>query len=185
MTRDMGAPDKPTGLSQAEPVSRLGPSGFDPSRWPYTRAALARLKAAFQDWRATVMLRKHGAQLRTDRIIRRKSDGTWWIPGAPQSLGYAMLGLFTKRRLDFHFYRVRDWRGVLIASRRVFWLAQSGKFDLLINCPHYQLPPWPMDIECRKIDAAIATEARRAETENTGSVHDGPVRRTSPKGPSA
>jgi hypothetical protein len=27
-----GRVGKPTGLSQAEPVSRLGPSGFDPSR---------------------------------------------------------------------------------------------------------------------------------------------------------
>lgn len=32
MTKDVGRVPDGTGLSQAEPVSRLGPSGFDPSR---------------------------------------------------------------------------------------------------------------------------------------------------------
>lgn len=36
---DSGRVPDGTGLSQAEPVSRLGPSGFDPSRWqPITTA---------------------------------------------------------------------------------------------------------------------------------------------------
>jgi hypothetical protein len=36
--QDTGASVSPTGLSQAEPVSRLGPTGFDPSRRPLLEA---------------------------------------------------------------------------------------------------------------------------------------------------
>ena len=46
----MGASAKPTGLSQAEPVARLGPAGFDPSRWQVGDI----LRADGDIWRVTV-----------------------------------------------------------------------------------------------------------------------------------
>jgi hypothetical protein len=41
---------------------------------------------------------------------------------------------------------------LLIASRRVFWMPQSGEFELLYDCTLFVLPPWPELTECRKID---------------------------------
>ena len=46
--------DAATGLSQAEPASRLGPSGFDPSRWNDLCCAMANARYALEFWEREV-----------------------------------------------------------------------------------------------------------------------------------
>ena len=138
--KSMGASAEPTGLSQAEPVSRLGPPGFDPSRW-MRRAGLHR------DWlmesvtleSAAIMGRHYGAR------------EEWGKP----------VGCFcwTKEtwRDEWDCDSETKAIGILFANGRVMDMrfGKSGTRTSFYSAP------------------AIATEARRAETENTGSVHEG------------
>lgn len=55
---DLGRVGKPTGLSQAEPASRLGPSGFDPSRFASAEAEIAWLRNQLQIERALAAERR-------------------------------------------------------------------------------------------------------------------------------
>lgn len=85
-------------------------------------------------------------------FVRRKADGTLWAAGSPQSLSYAMAGLFNGRA-HFHFQRVRIWKGLPIVSRKVFWRPEGGEFNVLETGGAFLLPPWPVPVECAKIDA--------------------------------
>ena len=72
-----------------------------------------------------------------------------------------MRGLFKKEQAigeGFHFYRVRMWQGVLVASRKVFWLARSGEFELLEKAGVYRTHGFDEQTECRLIDAKIAKD---------------------------
>jgi hypothetical protein len=51
--KDVGRVGKPTGLSQAEPQERLGPSGFDPSRVEQVLSAFRDLDAQAASHRRT------------------------------------------------------------------------------------------------------------------------------------
>jgi hypothetical protein len=113
------------------------------------------IAAFLADWQLARYLARRCTK-RTERwLIRRRSDGTLWAGGTAQNFAYAMRGLFIKRRLTFHFWRVREWRGLHIASRRVFWIpAGEAEFDLIAsNATQFVLPPWPEAVECAKIDA--------------------------------
>lgn len=90
-------------------------------------------------------------------LCRRKSDGSLWAASAPQNFAYAMRGLFLRKRADsFHFVRARIWNGVPVISPRVFWLPNSGEFEVLKESLSFWLPPWPETVECMKIDRALA-----------------------------
>lgn len=131
--------------------------------FPETRAAWARLMAAiagcWEAWRVARYLGRRCTYRDARRLIRRNSDGTLWAPGCPQNFAYAMADLLVRfpPRSSFHFYRVREWRGVWVASRKVFWNPQGGEFTLLFDDGLFELPPWPEGVECDKID-----ERRRA-----------------------
>jgi hypothetical protein len=137
--------------------------------FPETVRAWARLKAAIADcwelWRVARYLERRTEKRAGQRLIRRIADGTYWAPGSPQNFAYAMRGLFVRGRCDeFHFYRLREWRGLWVASRKVFWKAASGEFTLLADATVFALPPWPEAVECAKIDAIARIEARSDET---------------------
>ena len=142
------------------------------TQFPETQRAWKRLKVAVADcwgvWRVARYLERRCDKRPDSRLIRRKADGTLWAAGSPQNFAYAMRGLVASmagRRVDsFHFYRVREWRGLLVAAKRVFWLPQSGEFDVLFDATLFVLPPWPEEIECAKIDAAQGMPTQRAET---------------------
>jgi hypothetical protein len=115
------------------------------------------LKALVSDWQLARFLERR-AQRRDDGwLIRRESDGSTWTAGSAQNLGYAMRAMFSRNpRDDFHFYRVRRWHGLLIASRKVFWRPDSvTQFRLICRATMFQLEPWPVIVECRKIDAVL------------------------------
>lgn len=126
-----------------------------------TRAAGRRevmdwLREIWFDWRLAVFLRRKTTKRTGKQLIQRKSDGSLWIAGCPQNIGYAMRGLFNKNP-GWHFYRARKWRGLFIASRRVFWLPNSGEFTWPQNVTAFLLPPWPENVECRLIDSRLPT----------------------------
>lgn len=83
-------------------------------------------------------------------IIRRKSDCTLWAASSPQNFGLAMSGL-TARKSQWHFVRLREWRGLLIAAPRVFWMPHRGEFELLFNATAFWLPKWSEQVESQKI----------------------------------
>jgi hypothetical protein len=78
-----------------------------------------------------------------------------FAPGAPQNFAYAMRGLFVRE--SYHFYRVREWHGILVASRKVFWNPTSSReFAFAFKSTRFDLPPLPEVVECRKIDEIAA-----------------------------
>lgn len=93
------------------------------------------------------------------RLVRRRSDMTLWAVWHPQSVRYAMRGLFSKHpRARWHFIRVREWRGFYLASPKVFWLpADRSEFHIFSLNPSEVLlsRPLPSAIECNRIDAII------------------------------
>jgi hypothetical protein len=114
-------------------------------------------RSLWRDYLIVRALRKRGWKRSEDWVLARKSDGHLFAPGHPQNFGQAMLGLFTGKNL-FHFYRVREWHGIMIASRKVFWLPQSASdFSFKFKCSRFDLPPWPEATETLKI-----AELRRA-----------------------
>lgn len=119
------------------------------------RLGLAALAA---DWTVARLLQRRTTRV-TGRIIRRLADGSLWAAGCPQNFGYAMAGLFTPGwpNGSFHFFRVREWRGLLVASPKVFWLAPSAAdFVLLYEQTYFVLPRFAEAVECAKIDARRA-----------------------------
>jgi hypothetical protein len=94
------------------------------------------------------------------RIVERKADGTLWAASCPQDFGLCMVGLFLprqKRGGDFHFIRVRKWRGLFIAAPRVFWRPASGEFVVLPSeVVGFKLAPWPEPVESGMIRAQQA-----------------------------
>jgi hypothetical protein len=121
----------------------------------WLRDLVGGMRLVGEAWAISRLLRRRCDCRRDERLIRRKADGTLWAAGAPQNFAYAMRGLFLRGSCDrFHFYRVREWRGLLVASRRVFWLPVSGDFELLATATLFVLPPWAEAVECAKLDAA-------------------------------
>jgi hypothetical protein len=111
-------------------------------------------------WGVARLLKRRTLRRDDERLIRRRSDGSLWVAGCPQRFGYAMRGLFGRRwpSGSFHFYRVREWRGLHVASRRVFWTPDTvTEFSLLYVGTVFVLPPWDEATECAKIDAALLT----------------------------
>lgn len=114
------------------------------------------LKALVADWLLARLLHRRCRRCPDQWLIERKADGSLWAAGASQNLGYAMRALFAQRRWsgDWHFYRVRMWKGIPVASRKVFWLPSSGlDFRLVRRLTMFELPAWPEAVECAKIDA--------------------------------
>jgi hypothetical protein len=115
------------------------------------------LQARWRDFLISRALRKRGWKRSEDWILIRRRDGHMFAPGSPQNFAYAMRGLFVRGRECFHFYRVREWHGLLVASRKVFWNPQSlAEFAFAFKCPRFDLPPLPEVIECAKLDAEDA-----------------------------
>ena len=109
-------------------------------------------------WLFLRALRQRCQYVRKDHILIRKSDGTMWAAGSPQDMGLAMAALQArdKNKLEFHFYKVRIWRGVPIVSKKVFWIFGGvGKFTFSDDVLQYTLPPLNYDVECRKVRAAM------------------------------
>ena len=90
---------------------------------------------------------------RQHKLIKRKSDGSFWVAGSPQNFGLAMSGLFSGDR-DFHFYKTRNHDGRWIFSPRIFWQAMSGEFEIVGDIVGRGLPKWPEEIETAKITAS-------------------------------
>lgn len=119
------------------------------------------IRAALADWALARYLARR-CWRRDLVLIRRKGDGTLWAAGHPQAVGHALRGLFDRDwpRGSWHFYRVREWRGLLVASRRVFWQPLAGsQFETvhgprlrLVETPMFVLPPWPLAVESAKLD---------------------------------
>lgn len=117
-----------------------------------------RLRAFAADWALANLLKRRCTRTEA-RVIRRRSDGALFIAGCPQDFGYAMRGLFTPGwpRASFHFYRLREFKGLMVASRKVFWLPRhAGDFDLAVPLPVFVLPPFGEALECAKIDQVTA-----------------------------
>lgn len=94
------------------------------------------------DWLLRWALRKRAGQPHRKRVCRRVSDGSLWVAGHPEDFGLAMRGLFSGKG-SWHFYKARYWRGLLIASPRVFWLPKGRDFRLVDEVAGYVLPRWP------------------------------------------
>ena len=96
---------------------------------------------------------KARAAIRPMRLTRRRSDGSLWVASSPQDMGLAMRGLFSRKRDGgFFFIKTREWRGLLVASPKLFWEPSSGEFDVVPGeCRVVMLKPWPYEVECQKI----------------------------------
>jgi hypothetical protein len=111
------------------------------------------LREIIRDWRIAGLLHRRTVKRDDELLLKRRRDGTHWVAGCPQNFGYAMGSLFSRRRCDdFHFYRVREWQGLLLASPKVFWRPQLGEFEIGFRVTVFRLPRWPEEIECAKID---------------------------------
>jgi hypothetical protein len=174
-THDGRVPDG-TGLSQAEPVSRLGPSGFDPSRkvrrtlskWddapldgtPFHILNTLRFNPFASRWEGLCHTDEGGHAWREVSLLAAHPP-TWWMRLVPLPYelpqGFAFTLTYEARR--------KTWRDRLV--ERLF-----GSLSRTV-CMASMMHRW----------TAIATETRRAETTKIGSVEDeGAGRQASPKG---
>jgi hypothetical protein len=154
MMTDVGRVPDGTGLSQAEPVSRLGPSGFDPSR-------VLDVIIPFLDF---------PRDART--VMENMGDGEWCRTAASME---SETGVPASRVREIHralrtlgladFGPICDTDAEAYTPRGSgYWLTGRG-FRLITSID---------------IAEAIATEARRAETPKSGSVYEGAGRQASP-----
>jgi hypothetical protein len=133
-------------------------------------ARVTRLRQIFANLALARYLRRRCVKRET-KLVERKADGLLFAASSPQNIDYAMRGLFSRDpRKVYHLARCRKWRGLLVVSRRVFWLPCSASDFTLnrsalrdeFNVAAFWLPPWPEAIECAKIDAVLREPISRA-----------------------
>lgn len=114
-------------------------------------------KSLCEDYAFSRFMTRKRAVIRDLHMVRRRSDGTVWAGGASQSFAYAMRGLFSKDPRDkYHFWKVREFHGCNVVSRKVFWIPTADdQFHLMLKGEQssaFLLQPFDEETECRMID---------------------------------
>lgn len=110
------------------------------------------LRALVADWLLARYLARRARQDANRWVIVRASDRTLWTAGCPQDLVAIVKALLDCKRGQWHFNRVRIWRGVPIASRKTFWRPlKTSDFHMIYRQTIFVLPPLAADVEARRI----------------------------------
>lgn len=187
------APSGQALVASDEAPTGLHPSGFDPSRWHGPRYS-----PNLNRWLAGV--KRDRSHRGVPHVFRDPEGVRWigWIDDCDMFIGTRLMRCLTVGRKaevgawmkiaeslteEPDFWRHYDQIGRCHIDPRhngwwvgeeTRWLTDGETRSCLWCGNHTQhLRRWTDTVERERWEPAIATEARRAETENTGSVHEG------------